>query len=84
MTRPTRQAILALLEQTLRDVFFDPTIVIDGSSTAEDVDGWDSLSHVRLLVEIERRFAISIPPLEADRLANVGDLADLIHAKLAT
>lgn len=78
MSETEREATLAAVQRILRDVFFDPDIVVDFSSTAADVDGWDSLSHVRLLIAIERHFAIRIAPLEADRLDNVGALVDLV------
>jgi acyl carrier protein len=46
------------------------------------VDGWDSLAHVRLLLTAERKFGIRINAAEAGKLKNVGDLLDLLHAKV--
>jgi acyl carrier protein len=72
------------LNLVIRDVFVDDGIVVGRESTAEDVDGWDSLSHARLIMEIERRFGVSFAPGEAMDLANVGELADAIDAKVRT
>jgi acyl carrier protein len=56
---------------------------IDRSTVSLDIDGWDSLSHARLMLEIERRFRIHISPGESAELGNVGHLVDLVEAKLA-
>lgn len=74
-------AVMAELAAILRREFLDPNVTISRATTADDVAGWDSLSHVRLLVHIEKHFRIRFAPLEADRLKNVGDLADLIATK---
>ena len=50
-----------------RDVFDDQTIVLRLDTTADDIAGWDSMSQVRLAVEIEHRFAIKIKSLATDR-----------------
>lgn len=70
------------IKSILRTVFVDPTLAVDRQTTAADVPGWDSLSHVRLLMTIERQLKIRFAPLEADRLKNVGDLVDLIDLKI--
>jgi acyl carrier protein len=69
------------LNLVIRDVFVDDDIVVGRESTAEEVEGWDSLSHARLIMEIERRFGIRFAPGEVMDLANVGELADAIDAK---
>lgn len=79
-----RDDIRSLLQTVMQSVFFDSEISIDDGTIAEDVNGWDSMSHVRLLLSIEKRFSISIGPLEADRLKNVGELVNLIHNKLSS
>ncbi|MBK1840794.1 acyl carrier protein [Azospirillum sp. YIM B02556] len=78
-----RENVSTLLLEVMQSVFFDPGITIDDETVAEDVNGWDSLSHVRLLLAIEKKFSITIGPLEADRLKNVGELIDLIQKKMA-
>jgi acyl carrier protein len=49
--------------------------------TAADVDGWDSLTHVRLMLSVERAFATKFTASEIGRLKTVGDLVELIARK---
>jgi acyl carrier protein len=79
----TEAEIVAGLESAFRKTFFDPAIRLDRATTADDVDGWDSLSHVMLLLRIEQQFRIKLSPQETSDLAAVGGLIDLIAAKLA-
>lgn len=78
----TDPVVMAGLLAAFREAFFDDNLEIFPDDTAADVDGWDSLSHVRLLLAIERRFVISLEPAETERLNDVGDLARLIGEKL--
>ena len=70
--------ILNELNLVMRDVFVDDDIDVARDSNAEDVDGWDSLSHARLVMEVERHFKIKLAPGEVMDLGNVGELVDLI------
>jgi acyl carrier protein len=64
-------------------VFDDEDIVIAPETTANDIDGWDSLSHVNLIVAVEAGFAIRFSHKEVLSFKNVGDLLDCIDRKLA-
>ena len=77
-----QRQILSVLQDVVRETFFDPSLVIDQATIAEDVDGWDSLSHVHLMMNVEQRFAIKLTAQEAGRLRHVGDLLALIAGKL--
>ena len=79
MTEQTQSA----LTQVFHDVFDDDTIVLRPDLTASDVDGWDSLAHVRLLLTVERKFGIKFNAVEAGKLKNVGELTQLIESKLS-
>jgi acyl carrier protein len=74
-------SILEKLTPLFRRVFFDKDLVASPEMTAGEVRGWDSLGHVRLLVEIERAFAVRFSPTEISGLESVGQLADLIEKK---
>ena len=50
--------------------------------TAKDVDGWDSLTHIRLLLTVERSFKVKFSTTEIGKLENVGSLVALIKKKL--
>jgi acyl carrier protein len=65
------------------EVFDNPDIRIRADMTADDVDGWDSLSHVNLIVAVEARFGITFTQRELLTFRNVGDLARSVESKLA-
>jgi acyl carrier protein len=71
------------LTDIFRDVFDDDEIVLSPQLTADEVDGWDSLKHVRLILSVEKGFGVKFAAAEVGRLKNVGDLASLISAKAA-
>lgn len=64
-------------------VFDDDDIVIAPETTSNDIDGWDSLSHVNLIVAVESGFGIRFTHKEVLSFKNVGDLLDCIVSKLA-
>jgi acyl carrier protein len=63
-------------------VFDDPDLTPTREMTAEDVSEWDSLSHVRLMLTIERVFRVKFTASQVGNLKNVGDLMDLLQTKL--
>jgi acyl carrier protein len=70
------------LNAVFRDVFDDESITVTDSTTARDIDGWDSLNHVNLIVAVEKAFAIKLTTREATTLGDVGELVRLIEKKL--
>jgi acyl carrier protein len=77
------QLILDQLTSIFRDVFDDDELVIERSTTAHDVDGWDSLAHIRLVVSIEKTLGLRFTAAEISSLVNVGGMVDLIFIKQA-
>lgn len=71
------------LTQVLRDIFDDDELVVTPGLTARAVEGWDSLGHVRLLIELERVFGVRFSATEISSLKNVGQLAELLERKIA-
>ncbi|MDH7568781.1 MAG: acyl carrier protein [Armatimonadota bacterium] len=71
------------LNAIFRRVFDDDEIEIRPEMTAADVDGWDSLSHVNLILSIEKGFGIKFSQKEVLGFRNVGDLLRCIDSKLA-
>lgn len=71
------------LNQIFRMVFDDDGIEVTPQMTANDVDGWDSLSHVNLITTIETKFNIRFTQKELLKHRNVGDLLADIDRKLA-
>jgi acyl carrier protein len=71
------------LNQIFRMVFDDDSIEIAPEMTANDVDGWDSLSHINLITAIESKFNFRFTQKELMKQKNVGDLIADIDRKLA-
>lgn len=74
--------IKARLNQVFQDIFNDDTIEIQDATTAKDMDQWDSLMHITLMVAIEKEFGIHFNTTEVAKLENVGALLKMIDAKL--
>jgi len=74
--------LYAKLNEVFHDVFDDEEIVVTPELTADDVAGWDSLKHIRLLLTLERTFKIKFSASEVNKLENVSELAGLIQRKL--
>jgi len=69
------------LKEVFLDVFDDEEIELSRSTTAADVEDWDSLMHVNLVLATERAFAIRFSSTEVAQLVDVGELIDLVEAK---
>jgi len=72
---------LATLTEVFQQVFEDDELAITRETTAADIESWDSLMHVSLLLAVEKRFRIRFSSSEVSSLMNVGMLVDLINAK---
>lgn len=73
--------VLGRLCGVFQDVFDDNDLIVTRATTASDVDDWDSLMHVNLIIAIEREYSIRFSSTEVATLLDVGHLADLIDAK---
>jgi acyl carrier protein len=77
----SKDAILQRVGEIMADTFDLDDLALTPETTAGDVEEWDSLSHVRLIVAIERAFKIKFSNAEIERLRNVGGLVDAIASK---
>jgi acyl carrier protein len=73
--------IYVRLTEIFRDVFDEDSIEVTPELSAKDVDGWDSLTHIRLILTIEKAFKIKFSTSEIGKLENVGDLVTRIKAR---
>ena len=73
--------ILAKVQTIFRDVLDNEEIVLTDETTANDIEEWDSLSHIQLIVAIEKTFGIKFTSLEIMKWKNVGEMLDSIVAK---
>ena len=77
----TTEAVYETLSEVLRDVFDDDSLVARPDLTADQVAGWDSFAHLRLIFTIEKTFHVNFSASEISGLKDVGELAALIQAK---
>lgn len=78
----TREEVLAKVQDIFRDVFDDDSLVISDSTNSNDIEDWDSLEHIALIVSMEKEFNTSFDIKEVNKLENVGGMIDLIMTKL--
>ncbi len=71
------------LGEIFREVFDDEAIEVHDAMTSKDVEEWDSLNHINLIVAVERDFKVKFTLKEVSGLANVGEFIDLIRSKVS-
>lgn len=77
----TEVEVIAKLEQVFRDIFDEEELTINNETTAEDIEDWDSLAHINLVVSIEKEFDVKFALGELQALRNVGGMVDLVIRK---
>jgi acyl carrier protein len=77
-----RQTIVEKLTGIFRTVFNEDSLLITDELTADDVERWDSLSHMLMITEVENEFSVKFKLKELNKMRNVGDMIDTIKAKL--
>lgn len=70
------------VNKVFKTIFENENIAVNANTTAEDIEGWDSITHLTLITSIETEFGISFTGFEIMRMQNVGDMMDLIATKL--
>lgn len=78
----TREDVFEKLNLVFREVFDDESIKVCDATTAKDIEDWDSLEHINLIVAVEKCFSIKFNMGEVTSMKNVGEMVDLILAKL--
>ena len=76
-------ALYTQLTAIFRDVFDDDGLIVTPQLTAADVEEWDSLNHIRLVVAVEKKLRLKFTAAEVGRLKNVGEFAALIQSRAA-
>ena len=78
----SREEIFEIVQDIFRDVFDDEELQIGDSTNAEDIEDWDSLEHINLVINMEKKFSLKFNLKEVGELKNVGEMVDLIGRML--
>lgn len=79
----TNEEIMAGVVSIFREVFDDDELTLTAGTTADDVEEWDSVSHIQILLAVEESFGLHLRTGDVATLKNVGDLVDLISRRLS-
>ena len=80
-SNPTEDSIRHQMNAIFQSVFDDPSIQIFDAMSAKDLEEWDSLSHITLVLAIEESFGIRLKTAEVGGLLNVGEMITLVAAR---
>ena len=72
------------VREIFREVFDDETLTVNDSMNSSEIEDWDSLEHSTLVVSMEKEFDMKFDLKEVNKLANVGEMVDLIASKLGS
>jgi acyl carrier protein len=75
--------ILKQVNEVFVEILDDATIVLNATTTANDIEEWDSLSHIQIIVAIEKYFNIRFSSQEIKKFKNVGEMCDAILRRLS-
>jgi acyl carrier protein len=70
------------VQSIFRDVFDNPQLTIHRETVAKDVEGWDSLNHITLIMTLEETFKVKFTTREVMGFQNVGEMMDCLHGKI--
>lgn len=74
----SREEVFAKVQDIFRDVFDDEDLAITDSTNSDDIEDWDSLEHIALIVSMEKEFNLKFDIKKINKLENVGQMVDMI------
>lgn len=77
----TRDEVFEKLNAVFRNNFDDEDITLADETSSEDIEDWDSLEQINLIVAIQKEFQVKFNIDEVNAMKNVGEMADLIMQK---
>ena len=77
----TNEQIYERLNKIFQNVFDEDRLAVRENTTAEDIDGWDSLEHINLIVAIEDDFGMKFSISEFTGMKNVGAMVEIIRER---
>ena len=78
----SREEVFDKVQEIFRDVFDDEELTISDQTNSDEIDDWDSLEHISLIVSMEKEFSMKFDIKEVNKLENVGEMIDLILSKM--
>jgi acyl carrier protein len=81
MSKMTREAIFERANKVFRDIFDDDSITVCDETTADDIEDWDSLEHINLILALEEEFGMKFSMGEVTAMKNVGEAVNILLAK---
>lgn len=78
----SREEVYEALNEVFQDVFDDEDIQVNDATTAADIEDWDSLEHINLIVAVEKKFNIKFNMGEVNTFKNVGEMVDIILTRM--
>ena len=76
-----REEILVRLSQVVADTLGLSSVSLTSETVAGDIEGWDSMGHIRVILAVEKEFGIKFAMAEIGELENIGELADQVDQK---
>ncbi len=73
--------LIGEIETIFRDLFDDDDLKINLETSAKDIDDWDSITHIQLLVLIEKHFKVTFTSKEIQSFKNVGEIVSCLNSK---
>ena len=76
-----KKKILIKLQNIFRVIFDDDSIKLNSNTTAEDIEEWDSLNQIRIILACEKEFSVKLNPREINDFVNIGEMVEHLFSK---
>ena len=76
-----KKQILIKLQNIFRVIFDDDNIKLSSNTTAEDIEEWDSLNQIRIILACEKEFSVKLNPREINDFVNIGEMVEHLFSK---
>lgn len=78
----TNEQIYEALNEVFQDIFDDESITVTEKTSANDIEDWDSLEHINLIVAVEKRFSMKFSMPEVTGMKDVGEMVEIIKERV--
>ena len=79
----SKEEIYERLNKVFQDIFDDESITVNENTTSDDIEDWDSLEHINLVVAVEQEFGMKFNMNEVTTMKNVGEMVDIILSRIS-